>query len=92
MTYVKRTGLNHWGVKNSADMWRTIGGVVWPHFAIVEDADPAPALRQAGLRARRFGEEVFVHPDDIARAVAVYDAWRSLPAPPLPLQEEEKGS
>lgn len=69
--YIKRTALNHFGVKNSANMWRTIGGIVWPHYAIVEGDGHAAEYRAAGVRARRFGAEIFVHPDDQAKAELV---------------------
>lgn len=75
--YVKKRGLNHYGVKNSSDMWRTINGVLWPHFAIEEAPDHASYLRKAGVRVRRFGEEIFVHPDDIPAACEADDQRRA---------------
>lgn len=63
---------NHFGVKDSANMWRTIGGEIYPHYTTVfDDGERLAAYRAAGIRARRFGEEIFVHHADGRRAFQV---------------------
>lgn len=52
------------GVKDGAAMYRTINGVRWDWWS----AGNIDQLRAAGIRCRRGGGEVFVHPDDEARA------------------------
>ncbi len=64
---------NHFGVKNSSDCWRTIGDVRWQVWA-VQPSDAAVAIYKAhGVRCRdvkrRDGSrDLFVHPDDHAKA------------------------
>lgn len=52
------------GVKDGASMYRTIKGVRWDWWP----TGNLDALRSAGIRCRRSGGEVFVHPDDDKRA------------------------
>lgn len=89
--YVKRTRLNQNGVKNSSDMWRTVAGVLWPHFAIEEAPDHAPYLRKAGIRVRRFADEIFVHPDDVQRAMEIDDQRRAAARAAKATTQSEEG-
>lgn len=52
------------GVKDGCDCYRTINGIRW-HWWPAPNVDQ---LRAAGLRVRRYGREVFVHPEDEERA------------------------
>lgn len=67
----KNRGLNHFGVKNSANMWRTYGGEPYPHWAICPTPELIAAYRAAGVRCRRVGEELFVHEADQGAAAEV---------------------
>ena len=60
--------LNATGVKDSAGMWRTVDGVAWPHWSTVQYEGQDRDLRRAGVRARRCGDEIFIHPDDDDKA------------------------
>jgi hypothetical protein len=55
---------NAHGVKDGANMYRTIKGVRWEWWS----AGNIDALRTAGLRCRKSGGEIFIHPDDEERA------------------------
>lgn len=55
---------NRQGVKDSADCWRTINGEPYVAWLRCPSAERIQAYRDAGLRVRRFGEELFVHDDD----------------------------
>lgn len=64
------TALNRNGVKDSADMWRTVNGerfIQWTAFASDERVR---AYRAAGVRCRRFVGEMFIHHEDRAQAAA----------------------
>lgn len=63
----KRTGLNHCGVKNSADMWRTFNGAHYAHWTSEAVEDEAARLRAQGVRCRRVKDELFIHHEDWAR-------------------------
>lgn len=52
------------GVKDGAAMYRTIAGVRWEWWS----AGNIDRLRAAGIRCRRSGGEVFIHPADEKRA------------------------
>ena len=52
------------GVKDGAEMYRTINGVRWAWWS----AGNIDQLRAAGLRCRRSAGEIFVHPEDEKRA------------------------
>lgn len=62
---------NAHGVKDSADCWRTIGGYRYDAWMSCPSEDRIASYRKAGVRCRRFGEELFVHQldTDMARAV-----------------------
>lgn len=63
--------LNHAGVKNSANMWRTFGGELYPHYAIEPTEEQIAAYRAAGVKCRRVGVELFVREADQALAAQV---------------------
>jgi hydrogenase maturation factor HypE len=75
----KATGLNHNGVKNSSDMWRTFNGAYYGHFEIEPADEHVKAYREAGVRCRhvripsRGVNDLFVHHEDEALAAKVYD-------------------
>jgi len=78
---------NRFGVNDSADCHRTIGGVVYGSWGSCVPPTLIKAYRAAGVRCRRFGEELFIHPDDKKAALAVlagFDlgAYTVPPAPP----------
>jgi hypothetical protein len=58
---------NEHGVKDANDCWRTIGGVRWNHWMSCHSASVIRLYRDAGLRVRRFGEELYMHPEDEAQ-------------------------
>jgi hypothetical protein len=60
--------LNSSGVKDSAGMWRTFNGVRYPHWSTEQYDGQALEMWRAGVRCRRRGCEIFVHPDDDAKA------------------------
>lgn len=60
--------MNSNGVKDSAGMWRTFNGVVFPHWSTQQYDGQALEMQRAGLRVRLRKDEIFVHPDDIAKA------------------------
>lgn len=60
----ERWAKNASGVKDGANMYRTIKGVRWGWWP-TGNIEP---LRAAGIRCRKSGGEVFVHPDDDKRA------------------------
>jgi len=70
------THLNQNGVKDSCGMWRTVDGVKWPHWTTEYRPGLVAYYRRAGVRCKRFGVEIFVHPDDQAAARLVDDAPR----------------
>lgn len=59
---------NSYGVKDASDCWRTVAGVRWGQWVSFPSPARIVAYRGAGLRVRRFGEELHIHPDDRARA------------------------
>jgi len=63
----KRT-LNQHGVKSSCDQWRTVNGRHFSHWTSDGVEEAAVALRKAGVRCRRFGGELYVDQDDLAKA------------------------
>lgn len=62
---------NSHGVKFSSDCWRTIRGVRWGNWMSCPGAEIIALYRAAGVRVRRFGEELYIHPDDHEKASAV---------------------
>lgn len=72
------------GCKLASDCWRTINGQHYEAWLSYPSADRIVAYRAAGVRCRRFGEELFVHTLDTDKASEV-DAALS---PPL---SEEQG-
>lgn len=67
----KKTRLNLHGVKDSADMWRTIKGHHYICWAICPEQGLIVAYRAAGVRCALRGEELFVHHEDKAKAAVV---------------------
>lgn len=55
---------NSHGVNDASDCVRTVNGIkyiAWMSFPTIEIIK---SYRLAGVRCRRFGEELFIHPDD----------------------------
>lgn len=59
---------NSHGVKASCDCYRTIKGHEYQAWMSCPSTDRIAAYRAAGVRVRRFGEELFVHVWDTEEA------------------------
>lgn len=55
---------NRNGVKDAFDCFRTINGVKYVAWMSFPTKERIKSYRAAGIRCRRFGEELFVHPMD----------------------------
>jgi hypothetical protein len=55
---------NSSGVNDASDCVRTVNGVKYGAWMSFPTEDRIKAYRAAGVRCRRFGEELFVHPMD----------------------------
>ena len=62
---------NQHGVKESINCYRTIGGYRYDAWLSAPSKDRIAAYREAGIRCRRFGEELFVHQLDTDMAAQV---------------------
>lgn len=71
LTEDKRRHLNHSGVKNSADMWRTFGGEHYNQWTSEFDDNLVKAYRAAGVKCAVRNGELFVRNTDQDRASAV---------------------
>ena len=65
---------NSAGVKWACDTYRTIGGVQYGAWMSFPSPERIVAYRNAGVRCRRFGEELYVHPLDEDMAAKVDEA------------------
>lgn len=71
----KRNYRNRHGVKDASDCWRTIDGehfIAWMSFPSQEYI---AALRKAGVKCRRFGDELFIREADKDAAAVLTRAW-----------------
>lgn len=59
---------NAHGLKASCDCYRTINDHIYTAWLSCPGTDRIAAYRKAGIRCRRFGDELFVHSNDLARA------------------------
>lgn len=55
---------NSKGVNDASDCIRTVNGVKYVAWMSFPTADRIKAYRAAGVRCRRFSEELFLHPMD----------------------------
>jgi hypothetical protein len=62
---------NSHGVKASCDCYRTIKGHEYQAWTSCASDDRIAAYRKAGVRCRRFGDELFVHVFDTEEAARV---------------------
>jgi hypothetical protein len=67
---------NPFGVKDSADCWRTINGVRWPQWRCEPSDTIIAAYRAAGVRCRKIkhkdgATDLMIHPDDRDKATEV---------------------
>lgn len=62
---------NRYGCNDAADCYRTIKGARYVAWMSVPSMDRIAAYRQAGIRCRRFGDELFVHEADVSAAADV---------------------
>lgn len=68
---------NRNGVNDSADCYRTVGGVHFICWTSDWDKKLVTAYRRAGVRCRIFVGEVFIHSEDQTKAASVDDAMRA---------------
>jgi hypothetical protein len=59
---------NQHGLKNSIDMYRTFNGVRFNQWTTEQFDGQADMYRRHGIRARKRGDEIYIHPDDEAKA------------------------
>lgn len=69
---------NRQGVKDASDCWRTIKGRRYLAYMSFPSAEKINAMRRAGIRVRKFGDELFVLEDDKERA-AEFEALTGRP-------------
>ncbi|KAF6596662.1 hypothetical protein G9G39_06250 [Cronobacter sp. EKM101R] len=69
--FVKSLRRNQHGVKSSCDTWRTFNGQLYEHFTSCDAELVSEKLRSAGIRCRRVGCELYVHQNDIEKAVVL---------------------
>jgi hypothetical protein len=67
---------NHHGVKNSAECWRTVDDVRWPHWRCDPTDRIVAAYREKGILYSRIkhkdgSTDLFVHPEDHVAATAI---------------------
>lgn len=55
---------NRYGVNDASDCYRTIDGRLYVAWTSFPSPERIAAYRKAGLRCRRFGEELFIYEND----------------------------
>ncbi|RVC71327.1 hypothetical protein EN759_00490 [Mesorhizobium sp. M00.F.Ca.ET.038.03.1.1] len=75
---VKSRKLNNFGVKDSANMWRTIKGEHYGQWTSDFDEELIAAYRAAGVRCAKRGDELFVCNKDWDAAAAVDEKMRKV--------------
>lgn len=68
---VKTDGRNGQGVKWSADCYRTVNGQHFVHWMAFIPEGMVDAYRAAGIRCRRFKDDLFIHPEDTRAALKI---------------------
>lgn len=62
---------NSHGVNDASDCFRTVNGIKYIAWMSFPSLERIKAYRDAGVRCRRFGEELFIHPEDESIAIEV---------------------
>lgn len=62
---------NRYGVIDQTNSIRTVDGVAFMSWMSFPSAERLAAYRKAGIRCRRFKEELYINPADKALALAI---------------------
>lgn len=62
---------NRYGVIDQTDSVRTVNGVTFMSWMSFPSAARVAAYRRAGVRCRRFGDELYINPADRDLATAI---------------------
>jgi hypothetical protein len=62
---------NSFGVNDATDCYRTVGGGLFVDWGGGTSAARMKAYRAAGVRCRRFGDDLYVRKADATNAIAV---------------------
>lgn len=65
---------NAHGVNDLSQMYRTVDGVRWEAYGYAPPADRIAAYRAIGVRCRKVGDILFMHPEDFGESWRIDDA------------------